>query len=484
MATRTRYASTSPSRGLYEAPGNMRGYGRRGRRTREDSREHYRQESRGPSEGEASHGCRDEVDSHESGRGGSAQCSSPGGGRDDDGNHAAGRSRSPRLRLRSSTRQGSDHDGGDYGGGGSGDGGCDSPRQRDGRRRRNGGRRSARRSSRDDMYGRRGREFARKMAMQAPMQMAMMHGMMGGMPPLMHMAMMHQMGMAPAGFLPNGMRPPHLMHGVEDPRSRRRRRRRQGSSRQQDGRGHSRGRPRRDDGSEVRHRHHGGGSSSPSFSSSDSSSGETHGMFPHGNMAAMGSGMWPRPPQGMSPMPHHGGPPPFGGPGSPRHGPNSTAANTGPAAVTMSPAVRLEAFLAANPVDPEAADRVRALPVNLQQAVMKRGPVSDTRNPSAVLIARVRDAELGRGGGQVAGHGAAINEGPPPPVEVDDGPRPARRSAKVTIETMIRDYRLVPGCAWMLRALPPDKQKLAARIDPAGQADPSGYVAEQMKKIV
>jgi hypothetical protein len=66
----------------------------------------------------------------------------------------------------------------------------------------------------------------------------------------------------------------------------------------------------------------------------------------------------------------------------------------------------------------------------------------------------------------------------------DERGRPARRSAKVTIEAMVRDYRLSPGCAWMLRALPPDKQKLAARIDPAGQADPSGYVAEQLKRIV
>jgi len=49
---------------------------------------------------------------------------------------------------------------------------------------------------------------------------------------------------------------------------------------------------------------------------------------------------------------------------------------------------------------------------------------------------------------------------------------------------MISDFRLSPGCAWMMRSLPPDKQKLAAKIDPSGQADPSGYVAEQLRKIV
>mmetsp|Transcript_118976 Transcript_118976/g.381222 ORF Transcript_118976/g.381222 Transcript_118976/m.381222 type:complete len:328 (-) Transcript_118976:109-1092(-) len=144
----------------------------------------------------------------------------------------------------------------------------------------------------------------------------------------------------------------------------------------------------------------------------------------------------------------------------------------------------VEVFLSQCPVDPEAADRMRVLPPHLQQVVMARGPVSDTRNPSAVLIARVRDAELGRGGlepppGDLGMLGGGMMDG------ADDfGGKPARKSAKVTIEAMILEYRLSPGCAWMLRALPPDKQKMASRIDPSGQADPSGYVAEQMKKIV
>lgn len=149
--------------------------------------------------------------------------------------------------------------------------------------------------------------------------------------------------------------------------------------------------------------------------------------------------------------------------------------------VPGSAAEQLVGFLGENPVDPDAADRLRALPPHLQQNVMRQGPVSDARNPSAVLKARVRDAELGR---------TTANQGNycmrPPGVSFQDerASWPARRSAKATIEAMIRDYRLSPGCAWMLRALPPDKQKLAARIDPSGQEDTSGYVAEQLKKIV
>jgi len=279
-------------------------------------------------------------------------------------------------------------------------------------------------------------------ARQAPMHMAMMQGMMG-MPPAMQMAMMHQMGMPPPPYMQHPMRPPpHMMFGSEGPH-RSSKRRRGGGGGGSRGYAASPGVPE-------------GAASSSSSSSSDSSDDDSNGGLPHpAAMAAMAQ-MWPgAPPPAPHMMPH--GPVPHGADG-------------------------LEAFLSMCALDPEAVDRVRALPPHLQQAVMSRGLLTDTRNPSAVLLARVRDAEhhLGRadGGGDYGG-------GPPPPVDIlDDAPQPARRSAKLTIETMIRDYRLSPGCAWMLRALPPDKQKLAARIDPAGQADPSGYVAEQMKKIV
>jgi len=73
-----------------------------------------------------------------------------------------------------------------------------------------------------------------------------------------------------------------------------------------------------------------------------------------------------------------------------------------------------------------------------------------------------------------------------PPVDTKEPARGpgARGLAKREIEKMIDEYRLSIGCAWTMRALPPDKQKLAARIDPSGQEDPSGYVAEQLKNIV
>lgn len=147
----------------------------------------------------------------------------------------------------------------------------------------------------------------------------------------------------------------------------------------------------------------------------------------------------------------------------------------------------VEAFLAQCTIDPDAADKLRALPPHLQYAVIDRGPVSSTRNPSAVLIARIRDVELGTGSASSAGRGyaAAFAEGisSPPLGDFHEAHTP-RKSAKATVEAMIADYRLSPGCAWMLRALSPELLKIAARIDPSGQADPSAYVLEQMSRYL
>jgi len=257
------------------------------------------------------------------------------------------------------------------------------------------------------------RTRGRNYARKLAASQAPMHmAMVQGMMHPLQLAMMQQMGMVPPAYLAAMQQPPGAAQALS-------------RSMMFDGRA--------------------GASSSSSSESSDSeSSGDESGvMHPAAAMAAMAA-MWPGAAAAAA-----GGVEPGGGP-------------------------NIEAFLAACPVDPEAADRLRALPPPLQQSVMRRGPLSETRNPSAVLIARVRDVEPA----------VAPSEYDRSAASDERGPKPARRSAKVTIEAMIRDYRLSPGCAWMLRALPPDKQKLAARIDPAGQTDPSGYVAEQLKRIV
>lgn len=73
-------------------------------------------------------------------------------------------------------------------------------------------------------------------------------------------------------------------------------------------------------------------------------------------------------------------------------------------------------------------------------------------------------------------------QGPQGPQE-EETPH-ARRNVKAVIEKMIGDYNIAPNVAWIMRSLTPDQQKLAAKIDPSGEADPSGYISEQLKKLV
>eukprot|EP00928_Gymnodinium_smaydae_P017949 TRINITY_DN16841_c2_g2_i1.p1 TRINITY_DN16841_c2_g2~~TRINITY_DN16841_c2_g2_i1.p1 ORF type:complete len:467 (+),score=108.43 TRINITY_DN16841_c2_g2_i1:137-1537(+) len=301
---------------------------------------------------------------------------------------------------------------------------------------------------RKDRERERARAFA---AQQVPMQMAMMQGMMG-LPPAMQMAMMQQRMGFPSPFMPNAMRPKRSRKSAEERGAGRSRRRDAASDPEEEAAAASRRGSRGVAPSRAPEGAADAGSSSSSSDSSDESDGRAP-VMPAAAMAAMAA-MWP----GALLMPMM---PPAPG----RHIASS-----------------VEALLASCAVDAEAADRVRALPPPLQQMVLQRGPIAHERNPSAALLARIREAEMQQRVQPALGAGYA----PPGAGALAHGDEhtPARKSAKMTIETLIKEYKLSAGCAWMLRALPPDKQKLAARIDPSGQDDPSAYVAEQMHNIV
>jgi len=125
-----------------------------------------------------------------------------------------------------------------------------------------------------------------------------------------------------------------------------------------------------------------------------------------------------------------------------------------------------EQFLASNPVDPEAAARLRALPPHLQRIVLDRGPLFGTKNPSAVLIVRIRDAEKG---------GPNINQalGAPAP--------PPQHHSHPGIEGMISKYSLDARAAQMLRCLPPQQQAMAAEFPLHEARNPSAFVMAQLQ---
>jgi hypothetical protein len=133
------------------------------------------------------------------------------------------------------------------------------------------------------------------------------------------------------------------------------------------------------------------------------------------------------------------------------------------AALAAQAAADVEAFLQSNvAVDPEAADRFRSLPPDVQRKVLERGDLSASRNPSAVLIARMRDAEKGEGPGQPA---------PPPPADGHPG-----------VETMIATWNLDARAAGKLRALSSQKQDIAARLDLSVARNPSAFVVAALAK--
>merc|ERR1719242_715634 len=103
-----------------------------------------------------------------------------------------------------------------------------------------------------------------------------------------------------------------------------------------------------------------------------------------------------------------------------------------------SAATDVEMFLQTNVVDPEASMRLRGLPVHLQRRVLERGDLRHTRNPSAVLIARVRDAESG-----VLSQDGLGQPAPPPVGDCHAG-----------IEALISRYNLDARAAGVLRSLP------------------------------
>merc|ERR1712118_538469 len=59
---------------------------------------------------------------------------------------------------------------------------------------------------------------------------------------------------------------------------------------------------------------------------------------------------------------------------------------------------QIEAFLSENTVDVQAANRLRTLPAHMQRLVLMRGGLSLARDPSSVMMSRIREAMTVGGG--------------------------------------------------------------------------------------
>lgn len=139
-------------------------------------------------------------------------------------------------------------------------------------------------------------------------------------------------------------------------------------------------------------------------------------------------------------------------------------------AAPQSSTQETELFLAAGGVDGEAALRLRALPPHLQRVVIERGPVTGTRNPSSVVISRIREVEMGRLTPGVAAYGVASFA---PMFAPNPVPNPE-------VEKFITKYNLDAQAASMLRKLPLDQQRLALEMPIQEARNPSAFVMTQL----
>lgn len=69
----------------------------------------------------------------------------------------------------------------------------------------------------------------------------------------------------------------------------------------------------------------------------------------------------------------------------------------------------VEDFIKSNDVDESAADSLRSSSPEVQRVVLSRGELKTARNPSSALLARIRDAKAGVGGGGDSQQSMAMN---------------------------------------------------------------------------
>lgn len=138
---------------------------------------------------------------------------------------------------------------------------------------------------------------------------------------------------------------------------------------------------------------------------------------------------------------------------------------------------QVETFIMASGVDGDAAARFRALPPLIQAKVMQQGAVHTfegtqngpyaAKNPSSVLLARIREAEMGAGR---EGYGGGTGITPAMLMPCNDK----------EVEGVIKKYSLDIRAAGLIRALPPSERKKVLAIPFEHSKNPSMLVVQQL----
>jgi len=139
-----------------------------------------------------------------------------------------------------------------------------------------------------------------------------------------------------------------------------------------------------------------------------------------------------------------------------------------PFQVNQEPSAEVEAFLLMNPVEANAAARMRNLPPHMARHVIQRGSLLGARDTAAVLNSRIRDAI------QASQTPASIM--PTPHSGSSSG-----HSGHAGIESLISRFNIDAQCAQMLRALPPHLQAMAAELPVQEARNASAFVMAQLQ---
>lgn len=128
----------------------------------------------------------------------------------------------------------------------------------------------------------------------------------------------------------------------------------------------------------------------------------------------------------------------------------------------------VETFLSMNSVELHAATKLRGLPRHLQRQVLDRGSLMGARDPSAVLISRVRDAMM-----------SSAQTIPSMPILTMTLPN--GQQVHPAVEALIIRYGLDAQCAQQLRQLPLQLQAVAAELPVHEARNPSAFVMAQLQ---
>lgn len=143
-----------------------------------------------------------------------------------------------------------------------------------------------------------------------------------------------------------------------------------------------------------------------------------------------------------------------------------------PPPMTLDPNTNeLDKFLADNRIDQAGVASIRSEPIDVQKAVMARGPLINTTNPSASLMARIRTVKTEAQGAAMGMHGLGAAPAP------TGGAEPPQQSLALSIE----DRR--PSSGIDKRQFDDEARKAIQKLN-AGAASPPREEKEKTPNVI